>query len=89
LKFKIFLIGYFLLLIMLIGLTPFAKASDYEIGIEEGDVFVWNCNVCDNNKIDEILGKEWDDNGFFEDIEQGTHMKWKIRDTDDDEQLYS
>ncbi len=88
-KFNSFLISYFLLLIILIGLIPFAKASDYKIGVEKGDVFIWNCNVCDNNKIDEILGEEWDDEGFFEDIEQGTHMKWRIRETDDDEKIYS
>lgn len=88
-KFKFFLINYFLLLIILIGLTPSAKASNYEIGIEDGDIFIWNCIVCDSNKLDEILGKEWDDDGFFEDIEQGTHMKWKIRDIDDDEKIYS
>jgi len=89
LKLKSFLISYFLLLIILIGLTPSAKASDYEIGVEEGDTFIWNCNVCDNNKLDEILGKEWDDDGFFEDVEKGTRMKWKISDTDDDEKIYS
>ena len=88
-KFKIFLISYFLLLIILIGLTPRVRASDYEIGVEEGDIFIWNCNVCDNKKLDDILGKEWDDDGFFEDLEQGTRMKWIIRDTDDDEKIYS
>jgi hypothetical protein len=77
------------LIIILIGLTPRARASDYEIGVDEGDVFIWNCNICDNVKLDEILGKEWDEIGFFEDIEQGTRMKWTIRDTDDDQKIYS
>ena len=88
-KLKSFLISYFLLLVILIVLTPSAKASDYEIGVEEGDTFIWNCNVCDNDKLDEILGKEWNDDGFFEDVEKVARMKWKIRDTDDDEKIYS
>lgn len=70
-------------------MTPVAKASSYEVGVKKGESFIWNCNVCDNNKMDEILGKEWDNDGFFEDLEKGTHMKWKIRDIDNDEKIYS
>ncbi|MFX1446417.1 MAG: hypothetical protein ACFFHV_23740, partial [Promethearchaeota archaeon] len=88
-KLKVFLISYFLLLIILIVLTPVAKASSYEVGVKKGESFIWNCNVCDNNKMDEILGKEWDNDGFFEDLEKGTRMKWKIRDIDNDEKIYS
>lgn len=70
-------------------MTPVAKASSYEVGVKKGESFIWNCNVYDNNKMDEILGKEWDNDGFFEDLEKGTHMKWKIRDIDNDEKIYS
>jgi len=88
-RLKIYLISYILFLVIFISLTPHVKASDYEIGVEEGNIFIWNCHVCDNNKLDDILGEGWDNEGFFEDLEEGTRMKWKIRDTDDDQKIYS
>lgn len=90
-KFKIFLLNLVLVLFFFSEVTSNATALKYETGIEENDELIWNSNVCDNQKMDKIFGKDWDDegSGIFEDLEQGTRMRWIIRKTDNDEKVYS
>ncbi len=76
-------------MIIFIGSVPPVRASNYKIGVNKGDEFIWKCNVCNKEELDTILGKEWDEGGLFEKLEQGTRMRWIVRDTYDDAKLYS
>ena len=88
-KYKYFLVSYLLSLIIFIGLMPSARASNYKIGANEGDEFIWRCNICNKEELDNILGKEWNEEGLFEKLEEGARMRWIVRDTYDDTKLYS
>ncbi|MFX0071247.1 MAG: hypothetical protein ACFFAO_09170 [Candidatus Hermodarchaeota archaeon] len=89
-KLKIFVISYILLVLITIGFTPNACAITYEVGFKEGDEFIWTCNVCDKNKIKEVLGSDWDgdDSGIFENLRQNSRLRWVIYDIDNKDEIY-
>ncbi|TFG10395.1 MAG: hypothetical protein EU535_08285 [Promethearchaeota archaeon] len=88
-KYKYVLIVYILILIIFVAVIPSARASNYKIGADEGDEFIWKCNVYNKNEIEDILGKGWNDEGLFEKLELGARMRWRVIDTYDDAKLYS
>ena len=90
-KIKYFLIGLIFVLTFLIGFNASVVAHEYELGVDEDDKFIWKCNVYDEEKMKDILGSGWNANGtgLFEELEQNTRMKWKIKDTDNDIEIYN
>lgn len=87
-KFRLLLSYTFLSLILVIGVIPNSVAIKYEIGVDDGDEFIWRCDVCDKDQMEKIFGNKWE-TSMFEDLEQGTRMRWIIKKTDDDEKNYS
>lgn len=89
-KLKIFLISYLLLIITSMVFIPNAHAIKYEVGLKEGEEYIWNCNVCDKNKMQEVFGDDWDeeDAEFFEDLRQNSRMRWIIDEIDNNEEVY-
>lgn len=55
-------------------------AADYDIGFDKGDEFIWNCNVFDEKKMEDIFGNDWNSlgSGLFNNIRENTQMKWEI-----------
>ena len=86
-RFKLLLIAF----ICTLGISSNVTATKFIIGIEEGDVIIWNCNICDEEKMEEIFGNDWKENEreLFDDIEQGAQMKWIVKETEDDDKIYS
>ena len=84
-KIKYFLIGLIFVLTFLIRFNASVVANEQRIEIEKDDKFIWKCNICDEDKMRDLLGSRWNANGtgFFEDLEQNTRMKWLIEDTDE------
>ena len=90
-RIKLFLICFILLSVYLIGLTSNVVATKYKIGVDKGDEIIWKCNICDNEKMEDIFGEDWDTDGtgLFENLDEGTRMRWIIKDTEDDDKIYS
>ena len=88
--FKIFALNLLLILIFFSEITSNAIAIKYEVGVEENDEFIWKSNVCDRKKMEEIFGKDWDDDesGIFENLEEGSRMRWKIKEIKNDDEIY-
>jgi len=72
----------FLIIILILNYSNTIIAFKYDVGFKKNDEFVWNCNVCNENKMEQLFGKEWKKlgDGLFEDIKQNTRMKWEIED---------
>ena len=74
-------ITIFIIAISLISFTSNVIASKfyyYEFGFEINDELIWNCHVCDNNKMNNLFGENWSKTGLFENLSQGKRMKWRI-----------
>ena len=91
LRIKFFLLGIIFSLIFLIGFNANVFATKSEIKVEEDDEFIWQCNLCDGDKMKDLFGNGWDGNGtgLFEKLKQGGQMKLLIKDTDDDIVIYN
>ncbi len=63
-----------------IGLIPGVWAIDFRIGVMVGDELIWNCNVYQREKMEQLFGNDWDkiNASVFKNLEQGAKMKWKI-----------
>jgi len=87
LKFKLLLIAF----VCTLGISSNVAAARFIIGVNEGDAIIWNCNICDEEKMEDIFGKDWKENEreLFDDIEQGAQMKWIVKETEDDDEIYS
>jgi len=71
----------FIIVISLLSSTSDVIASKiyyYEFGFEINDELIWNCHVCDNNKMNDLFGENWNRVGLFENLSQGKRMKWHI-----------
>ncbi len=64
--------------ISLIGFTSDVIAVNYTFGFRTDDVLIWNCHVCDINKMNDIFEENWTNTGLFENLSQGKKMKWQI-----------
>jgi hypothetical protein len=93
-KTKLILISFLLFATIIIGFTTNTIANDdddedYEVGLDEGDEYVWICNTFDEQKMKESWGNHYDDVKIFEDIEEGKKMKWEITDVNDEDRMNS
>ena len=61
-KARYFLIGLFFL--TFVAFTSTVRAADYKVGFEEDDEFIWICNSVNEDAMEDIFGKEWDESGF-------------------------
>ncbi len=71
--------------------TSNAVASNYDIGVKKGDSFIWKCNICDKEKMEDLFGKNWNSNGtgLFEDLKRGNQMRLWITKTNKDLKIYN
>jgi len=75
---RILCVGFFLTTILVIGFTSNAFALNYNVGLKTDEELIWNCHVCDTNKMNNIFGENWSSSGLFENLSQGKRMKWQI-----------
>ena len=71
----------FFISISLLSFASDAMSSEdyyYEFGFDLEDELIWNCRVCDKNKMNGLFGENWSSVGLFENLSQGTKMKWQI-----------
>jgi len=71
----------FLIIISLIGFASNVIALNYAFSFRTNEELVWKCNVCDNNKMNNIFGENWSSTGLFENLSQGKKMKWQVNTT--------
>ena len=92
-KAKYFLLGFIFLNLIVLSTMVVGK-QDFDAGdVAPGTDLIWVVNVCNEDEMEDIfqpidkLAEEdfpnrevddWDDYGFFEDIEQGARMRWLI-----------
>jgi len=78
LKQKSYILGFISLFLLISGIVVNANAVDFTIGINNSDVLIWECRVCDETEMMAIFGSGWDDSGMFQNLSKGTRMKWDI-----------
>ena len=78
-------------MVFIVITTSNGFAKNYDLGVEEGDQFIWKCEILDKEKMEDLFGKNWNSNGtgLFEELEEGTQMKLIIRETDEDKIIYN
>ncbi|MBY9009595.1 MAG: hypothetical protein KGD74_07010 [Candidatus Lokiarchaeota archaeon] len=67
-----------LLLLFILGFSSNVFALEYQNGIKTDDELIWNCHICDNNKMDALFGDNWNQAGIFENLSANRRMKWKV-----------
>ena len=67
-----------LLLLFILGFSSNVFALEYQNGIKTDDELIWNCYICDNNKMDALFGDNWNQAGIFENLSANRRMKWKV-----------
>ncbi len=75
-KTKILFFGCFLFGILF--LLPFISVNadpSHQIAVKEGDEFVYNAKLVNENELEDIYGVNWDTLFFFSGLETGTKMK--------------
>ena len=82
---------FLIIITILFGLTiSHVFSFDYQAKMNENDSIIWKCNICNEEKINQIFGPSWrDEFEFLKEIEEGARMKWKIRDIANDATKYS
>lgn len=90
-KIKLFLLAATVFTVSIIATASNGVAANYDIGVEEGDQFIWKCTICDKEKMEDLFGKDWNSNGtgLFEELERGTRMKFIIKEIDEDTKIYN
>lgn len=85
---KLFLVSFIVLNLFAISTIVYARS--YDIDIEEDMDIIWICNVCNEDEMEDIWqiederdAPDWDDYGFWEDIEANAKMRWLITDIDE------
>ena len=75
-------ISVFLITISLLSFTQntFASSPYYHMNNIRNDL-IWNCRLCDTNKMNALFGENWSSVGLFENLSQGKKMKWNIHST--------
>ncbi len=84
---------YFLIIFVVLNIIVFSSVAvgkkDYKTEVTEGTDLIWVCNVLDEDSMKDIFEAQdwlerdvpgWDDYGFWENIEQGSKMRWYILD---------
>jgi hypothetical protein len=54
------------------------NAVDFNVGISNNDVLIWECRVCNEAEMIAMFGSGWDDSGMFQNLSKGTRMKWDV-----------
>lgn len=67
-----------LLFLFVLGFSSKVFAIEYQYGIKTNDELIWNCHVCDNNKMDALFGDYWNEAGIFENLSANKRMKWRV-----------
>jgi len=67
-----------LLFIFTLGFSSIVIANEYQNGINTNDELIWNCHLCDENKMDALFGGSWSDAGIFENLSANKRMKWRV-----------
>jgi hypothetical protein len=75
---RILYASFFLTIILTIGFTSNVIALNYTIGFNANEDLIWNCHVCDIDKMNNIFGENWSSTGLFENLSQGKSMRWQI-----------
>jgi hypothetical protein len=77
--------------IISVGKISSIWAIDYTSGVNEGEELIWNCNVYQKEKMEQIFGNDWDkiNASVFKNLEQGARMKWKITEINENALLFS
>ena len=67
-----------LLFIFMLGSSSIVIANEYQNGIKTNDELIWNCHLCDDNKMDTLFGDDWNEAGVFENLSANKRMKWQV-----------
>ena len=89
LKISLFCWTFFLITLFFFSTNCYAHKFDF--GVEKGDQLIWKCNVCNKDKLEKILGKNWNENlsSNFNNIDQNKKMKWYIKDIIYDSKIFN
>ena len=71
-------IGIVLLILFTLGFSSNVTANEYQNGIKINDELIWNCHLCDDNKMDALFGEFWNEAGIFENLSANRRMKWSV-----------
>lgn len=90
-KIKLLLLISMVFMGFIVITTSNVVASNYDIGVDEGDKFTWKCNICDEKKMEDLFGKNWNSNGtgLFEELKRGNRMRLTVKETDKDLKIYN
>lgn len=68
----------FFLIITVLTMSLNTLNTSFKIGLTQNEEIVWECNIGNENSINELFGLGWDENGLFENLSQGKKMMWRI-----------
>ena len=90
-KIKLLLLISMVFIGFIVITTSNVVATNYDIGVEKGDSFIWKCNIWDEEKLEDLFGKNWNSNGtgLFEELKRGTQMRLVVKETDKDFKIYN
>ena len=67
-----------LLFLFTLSFSSNVIANEYQNGIKTNDELIWNCYLCDDNKMDALFGEFWNEAGIFKDLSSNSRMKWSV-----------
>ena len=67
-----------LLFFFMLSFSSNVIAVEYQNGIKTSDELIWNCLLCDDNKMDALFGEFWNEAGIFENLSVNKRMKWSV-----------
>jgi len=67
-----------LLFLFTLSFSSNVIANEYQNGIKTNDELIWNCNLCDDNKMDALFGEFWNEAGILKDLSSNSRMKWSV-----------
>jgi len=85
-------LSFILLFALTIGNISIVIAqTDYRISVTNLDEFIWTCNTCNEEEMEEIFGNDWNSGKyvFFSGLKEGARMKWEITTTDENFEFLS
>ncbi|MFW9872901.1 MAG: hypothetical protein ACFFG0_07350 [Candidatus Thorarchaeota archaeon] len=77
-KYRLYLLNFCIYLLIFSGIVLKINAFSYKPGIKENDELIWKCKVCNDAEMSIIFGPGWDNSGIFQNLSEGTKMKWEI-----------
>jgi hypothetical protein len=55
------------------------NAVDFKVGLNENEIYLWECKICNEAEMIAIFGSGWDNSAMFQNLSVGTRMKWDIK----------